>query len=130
MSQLRDSLNEIQTRNAGLAIVGNGNQDFAQAFRKDLKITVPILCDTDLQAYKAAGLRRNPMDSLSLSLPLQAFRALRSGARQGSVQGDPWQLGGVFVVQPQGKILYRHVSADPGDHAPVAEILAALDQAA
>jgi peroxiredoxin len=113
-----------------LAIVGNGNQGFAQAFREDLEITVPILCDTDLKAYKAAGLRRNPMDSLSISLPFKALRAFRSGSRQGSVQGDPWQLGGVFVVEPNGNVLYRHVSTDPGDHAPVAEILAALDRAA
>ena len=53
-------------------------------------------------------------------------RALRGGFRQKGVQGDPWQLGGVFVVAPGGVIRFAYASSAAGDHPPVGAILAAL----
>jgi NAD(P)-dependent dehydrogenase (short-subunit alcohol dehydrogenase family) len=55
------------------------------------------------------------------------MRAWRSGFRQSGVQGDPWQLGGVFVIRPEAELVYRYVSREAGDHAPAEEILAALE---
>jgi hypothetical protein len=46
--------------------------------------------------------------------------------RQGSVQDDARQPGGVPIVRPGGVVGCRYVSAAAGDHAPVAEILRAL----
>jgi NAD(P)-dependent dehydrogenase (short-subunit alcohol dehydrogenase family) len=66
----------------------------------------------------------------SPSLPLHSLRALRSGFRPARVQGDVWQLGGVFVIRPGGDLTYRYVSSDAGDHPPVAAILAALEAGA
>jgi NAD(P)-dependent dehydrogenase (short-subunit alcohol dehydrogenase family) len=71
-------------------------------------------------------LRRGRVELLSPRLPLNAVRALRKGFRQTDVQGDPWQLGGVFVIKPGGRLTYRYVSREAGDHAPVDEILRAL----
>jgi dehydrogenase/reductase SDR family protein 12 len=68
------------------------------------------------------------VELLSPRLPRNALRALRSGSRQTGVQGDPWQLGGVFVIRPGGDLTYRYVSGEMGDHPPVEEILAALDE--
>jgi NAD(P)-dependent dehydrogenase (short-subunit alcohol dehydrogenase family) len=42
------------------------------------------------------------------------------------VQGDLWQLGGVFVIRPGGELAYRYVSGEAGDHAPLEGILEAL----
>jgi NAD(P)-dependent dehydrogenase (short-subunit alcohol dehydrogenase family) len=56
-----------------------------------------------------------------------AVRALMSGARQGSVQGDALQLGGTLVVKPDGSVTYSYRSREAGDHAPISEVLAALD---
>jgi len=70
------------------------------------------------------------VEALSPRLPLNALRALRGGSRQGSVQGDLWQLGGVFVIRPGGDLAYRYVSREAGDHAPVEEILEALSREA
>ena len=61
-------------------------------------------------------------------MPLNALRALRSGSRQGSVQGDVWQLGGVFVIRPGGELAYRYVSREAGDHAPPDAILESLSK--
>jgi NAD(P)-dependent dehydrogenase (short-subunit alcohol dehydrogenase family)/peroxiredoxin len=126
VAQLRDAHEGIRARGAELAIVGNGAAHFAKAFREDFALTGPLLVDPDLRAYRAARLRRGRVELLSPRLPLHALRALRSGARQGAVQGDAWQLGGVFVIRPGGELVYRHVGREAGDHPPVQELLAAL----
>jgi NAD(P)-dependent dehydrogenase (short-subunit alcohol dehydrogenase family)/peroxiredoxin len=123
---LRDKVSEIRSRGAELVVIGNGAPHFAAAFRKDQGLEGPLLVDPELRAYRAAGLRRGYIELLSPRLPLNAVRAFRSGHRQGAVQGDPWQLGGVFVIRPGGELVYRHVSREAGDHPPADEILEAL----
>lgn len=124
---MREHIQQIRARDAELVVVGNGAPHFARSFREDFDLDGPLLVDPDLVAYRAAGLRRGRVELLSPRLPGSALRALASGARQAGVQGDPWQLGGVFVIRPGGELAYRHVSGDAGDHPPVEEILAALD---
>jgi NAD(P)-dependent dehydrogenase (short-subunit alcohol dehydrogenase family) len=125
---LRDQIDEIRSRGAELVIIGNGAPNFAAAFREDFQLDCPLLVDPELRAYRAAGLRRGRVELLSPRLPLNALRALRSGSRQTGVQGDPWQLGGVFVIRPGGDLAYRYLSREAGDHPPVDEILAALEE--
>jgi NAD(P)-dependent dehydrogenase (short-subunit alcohol dehydrogenase family) len=123
---LRDRIQAIRARGAELVIVGNGAPHFATAFREDLELDCPLLVDPELHAYRAAGLRRGRVELLSPRLPLHALRAIRSGAQNAGVQGDVWQLGGVFVIRPGGELTYRYVSREAGDHPPVDDILAAL----
>ncbi len=127
---MRDQVDEIRKRGAELAIVGNGATHFAAAFREDFELDGPLLVDPELRAYRAAGLRRGRVEILSPRLLGAGLRATRAGYRQTSVEGDPWQLGGVFVIRPGGALAYRFASRDAGDHAPIEEILAALEPGA
>ncbi len=127
---MRDAIGAVRERGAELVIVGNGVPAFARAFAEDLALDAPLLVDPELHAYRAAGLRRGRAAALSPRLAFNAVRALRAGHRQQSVQGDAWQLGGVFVIRPSGDVTFAHRSREAGDHAPVGEILAALDPAA
>jgi len=111
-------------------IVGNGNQTFAEAFREEFEIEGLLLVDPELHAYRAAGLRRGHREIASPQLIGNTFRALLSGARQISVQGDPWQLGGVFVFAAGGDLRFQFRSAAAGDHADPALIDEALDESA
>ena len=113
-----------------VVIVGNGNRNFAEAFREEFEIEGLLLVDPDLHAYRAAGLRRGRREMTSPQLIGNTIRALRSGARQTAVQGDPWQLGGVFVFAPGGDLRFQFRSAAAGDHADPSEIDAALDESA
>jgi len=123
---LRDEIPAIRAAGAELVLIGNGARIFAEGFRDEMKLDGPLLVDPDLRSYRAAGLRRGRVEILSPRLPLHAVRALWSGHRQGEVQGDAWQLGGVFVIAAGGNLLYEHRSREAGDHPPVAEVLAAL----
>jgi NAD(P)-dependent dehydrogenase (short-subunit alcohol dehydrogenase family) len=119
---------EVRALGAELAVVGNGARSFAAAFRKDFHLDTPLLIDPELRAYRAAGLRRGRLESLSSRVPRNALRALSRGSRQGSIQGDLWQLGGVFVIRPGGALTYSYLSREAGDHAPVDAILEALSR--
>jgi NAD(P)-dependent dehydrogenase (short-subunit alcohol dehydrogenase family) len=125
---LRDRFPEIEARGAALAIVGNGNAGFAAAFREDLELpdAVTLLVDPELAAYRAAGLRRGRVEALSPRVALNGLRAFRRGFRQTGIEGDPWQLGGAFVLRPDGSVSFRQASREAGDHADVDALLAAL----
>ncbi|MEN8158994.1 MAG: SDR family NAD(P)-dependent oxidoreductase [Myxococcota bacterium] len=125
---MRDRWPELEASGAALAIVGNGNTGFAEAFREDLSLPreVTLLVDPELGAYRAAGLRRGRVEVLSPKLALNGLRAFRAGFRQTGVEGDPWQLGGAFVLHPDGRCSFRQASTEAGDHADLDDVLAAL----
>jgi NAD(P)-dependent dehydrogenase (short-subunit alcohol dehydrogenase family) len=87
---------------------------------------VTLLVDPELRAYRAAGLRRGRVEVLSPRLARNGLRALRAGFRQTGVEGDPWQLGGAFVLRPDGACTFRQASREAGDHADLDGVLAAL----
>ncbi len=125
---MRDRLPEIRAAGAELTIIGSGSAEFARALRAELGLgdDVRLLVDPELRSYRAAELRRGRSELLSPRLGANALRALRSGFRQGAVEGDPFQLGGVLVIRPGGALTLRHVSREAGDPAPLDDVIAAL----
>jgi NAD(P)-dependent dehydrogenase (short-subunit alcohol dehydrogenase family)/peroxiredoxin len=123
---LRDRADEIRATGAEIAIVGNGSRYFASAFREDFRLDFPLFVDPELEAYRAAGLRRGYLELFSPRLVANAVRAIASGSRQTGVQGDAFQLGGLFVIRKGGGIAFAHRSRAAGDHAPLDDVLRAL----
>jgi hypothetical protein len=120
-------LPRIREAGATLAFVGNGDRRFARAFRADFGIEAPVYVDAERRTYEAVGMKRGVGAAVgSLSTLKNAARALKGGFRQGPVQGDAWQLGGVLVVRPGGVVTYRYLSDAAGDHPPMEDVLAAL----
>lgn len=126
VAQLRDIDQQVRERGAKLLAVGNGSPRQAAAFQEERELPFPVLTDPDLVAYRAAGLRRDLASTLRLGVIKNAARALTSGNRQGSVQGDPWQQGGAFVFAPGDRVLFSQVSREAGDHAEPETLLAHL----
>jgi peroxiredoxin len=126
---LRGEVDAIRELGAELAVVGSGSPAQAKDFAAEYELPFPLYVDPKLEAYRAAGLRRGVLDTLNAGTLTHALRALRTGARQSLLaKGDPWQLGGAFVIAPGGRIAFRHVSRDPGDHADAAKIRKALEK--
>jgi NAD(P)-dependent dehydrogenase (short-subunit alcohol dehydrogenase family) len=119
-------VDRIESLGARLVFIGNGAASFARGFRADLGFHGPLLVDEEMRAYRVARLRRGPIEALSPRIVHAALRAWRGGARPASLQGDPWQLGGVFVIRPGNSLSLARRSATAGDHPDPDEILAAL----
>jgi hypothetical protein len=125
--QLHRELAEIERRGGRLAFVGNGSRSFAAGFRDEFGITCGIYVDTKRVSYEALGFRRGGVGTtFRPAVVKNSLRAMGAGFRQGGVQGDAWQLGGVLVVDPDGSVRYRYASAEAGDHAPIRDVLDAL----
>jgi len=123
--QLHRALPQIRARGAELHLVGNGNRHFAQAFREQFGITSPMWIDPERKTYAALRMKRGVVATL-LSSWSNRKRAMKGGFRQGLVRGDAWQLGGVLVVLPGGRVTYEYLSEAAGDHPAVDQVLAAL----
>jgi alkyl-hydroperoxide reductase/thiol specific antioxidant family protein len=125
--QLHRETAAIEARGGRLIMIGVGNRHFADGFRRELGLTVPLYVDTARNSYRALGMKRGVWATLlSPATWRNMVRAWRAGFRQKGIKGDPWQQGGVLVVWPGGRVAYRHLSQSSGDHPPVAEVLGAL----
>lgn len=143
---MRRVIDSIHAHGAELVVVGNGTEHFAAVFREDLQLDTPLYVDTTRASYRALGMKRGISRTLgSWRTWANMFRALRDGVRQKRVQvivrwwhrsvpalfpgtqGDAWQLGGILVVLPDGRVPYRHLSTIAGDHPPLYEVVAALE---
>ena len=132
VAQLRDANEAIESLGASVVIVGNGTPAEARTFCDEFAVPFPVFVDPERGAYEAAELRRGVRTALAPRSLRDGLRALRSGHRQSRIQGDTWQQGGVLVIVPRdggGELVYRHADSSGGDHAPLAAILTALEQA-
>lgn len=128
---MRDRYQEIKERGAEVVAVGTGNAKLARAFVEQYAIPYPVLLDEKGEAARVAALPR--VGFLRLFHPASyagARRAWRAGHRIGTSGRRVDQLGASFVVGPGPALRYEHRDAHTADHAPMHEILAALEAAA
>lgn len=119
----------IAAAGARAVVIGTGAPAFIPPFREVTGFKGPIWTDPTRAAFAAAGLRRSAVRTiLHPGAALAGIRALTGGHRQGSTQGDPWQLGGVLVVGKDGEVLAHHESRYAGDHGDLEQIVGALSR--
>ena len=123
-------IEEVEAKGARLVFIGCGSPCFAKTFREDYLAKAPsalVLCDPQRKSYSALGFRRRWLTLLKICTWKRAMAAFRSGFRQSlRPQGDPWQNGGVVVLDGNGAIRYRFVSTDAGHHPPPTEVIDSL----
>lgn len=96
-----------------------------------LDVDFPVLVDTDRRAYRAWGLGRAKWSTVYLDPKVwrSYARKLLSGQRLPKGGRDTLQLGGDFVVAPDGTLAYSRPQ-EVDDRPPVGEVLNAVEQAA
>jgi hypothetical protein len=117
----------FEERGVELIVIGNGAPNFIEGFRERSGYEGAIYTDPELESYEALELRRDLRATLSLKTMGRAVQAFRKGNRQVATQGDALQQGGVFIVSPEGELVYSYKSQFAGDHPPVRDILAAAE---
>ncbi len=124
--QLHRNQQRITDAGARLVVIGNGASNFIAGFRQRTGYDGALYTDPQRNLYSALNLRRSVASSVGLRSMTKAIGTLRRGFRQTKTQGDPWQQGGVFVVNQDGTVLFHHRSEYAGDHPNIADILNAL----
>jgi hypothetical protein len=130
VAEVRAARADIEALGGGIVFVGNGTARAAAWFQQRFAADSTVLTDPDLVTYAAIGARGGLLSTLGPQAWGAGLRAFRTGARQTTTKGHPFQQGGVLVIAPGNVLLLRHVSRTAGDHAPMARILAALRTAA
>lgn len=125
--QLHRDTTSLQAAGLALHVIGNGAPLFIGGFRETTGYDGPLYTDPSLAVYRALELRSGLSTILTLGAVTRTIGSLRRGFRQGRTQGSALQQGGVLVVAPDDRILWRHISSGPGDNASAAEIIAAVD---
>jgi peroxiredoxin len=125
---LREHYEQIEGAGAEVVAVGTGDESYARAFVAQEHIPYPVLVDDDGSAARAASIRTVNFLSLlfnprsirgSLRAHKAGYRIKKSGKRVN-------QLGATFVIGPGGAVRYEHLDEHSADHAPLAEVLAAI----
>ena len=100
----------------------------AERYARDQELGFPLLVDPERRVYGAYGLEQGAV--WRFLLPQVTFGYLRlmvgGGRRIQRPHEDPLQLGGDFVVDPEGRLALVHPCQDPSDRPPVAQLLAAV----
>ena len=119
---------KFESAGARLVVVGNGLPSFIEGFREKSQYHGELYTDPSRATFKAMRLRSDLRSTIGLRVVRNAVRAYREGYRQTKVLGDPWQQGGVFVIDTEGEIGFSYTSKRAGDHPPTFEILQALKE--
>ena len=129
MARLADRADAFVAAGVEVVVIGSGWPEMAAHFAERFEVPFQLLCDPELEAYRAAGLKRGVGTLLGRGALQAGRRAWQAGFRQGRTQGDPWQQGGVLVVATGGEPVWVQVSDYAGDHADEEALLAAAEEA-
>lgn len=126
---MRDTYDDIRNAGADVVAIGTGDSRYAASFVEQERIPFLVLVDDDAAAARAASVRDSSL--LRLVSPMSwpaGMRAFRAGVRQHRSGKRPTQLGATFVIGPGDDVRYEHLDDDAADHAPLGDVIAALQR--
>lgn len=83
--------------------------------------------DEEADIYKLFALERGGAKQMfGLRSIWRGVKATFKGHTVGAPEGDPWRLGGFFMVDRELNLLWSHPSQYAGDHANLDEVAAAF----
>jgi hypothetical protein len=122
---------EFEAAGTQLVLIGQGSPRQTSHFRRRQELSMPVLCDEERASYKLVGARIGAMHELIG--PKSVLKGLATTARTGQMQGRPVgnvaQLGGVMVIAPGGRAVFKHMAKDASDNAEIDDILTAVKSA-
>jgi alkyl hydroperoxide reductase subunit AhpC len=128
VAQLRHFETELRRMDVQVLVISFGAEFWASAWLQETQLPFPLLLDPERAAYRAYGLERSFVRVWSPKVMWHYMRRVLAGQKLQSIQGDPHQLGGDFVVDAAGVIRLAHRSRDPVDRPAVETLVAAFKE--
>ncbi len=104
-----------------------------RAFLEELPMPFPVVSDPDRKAYQSFGLKHASLLSfLKPSVLLRYVKLTIKGWLPGLPhrEADLLQLGGDFVLDVNGNLIFSHISTDAADRPSMETLLRELKKAA
>ena len=123
---------EIRRLGAGVLVVSQTRPELLAVFLREQPLRFPAVADPERVAYRAFGLERTSwMTMLHPGVVLRYLRFIFRGWRpqQARAGEDVLQLGGDFVLDGEGRLIYAYRSAEPTDRPSVEALLQAVEEA-
>ncbi len=121
---------QFMATGAKIVFIGNGQHTYIEKFREDLGLTgALILTDPSLLSFQAAGFRHGFFALVQPKSVINLVKLAIAGEKNqpaNSETGTNWQLGGIVVVKPGGKVTYHYISEALGDYPPANDYADAL----
>lgn len=119
---------QIQAANAQVVTISFGPAQWGPIWLQETQSPFPLLLDVERVAYRAYGLDSSARRAWSVQNLLYYGRAKLQGRQTFGNRGDTSQLGGDFVIDPNGRIRLAHPSYDPTDRTAVSTVLSLLQR--
>lgn len=112
-----------------VALITMGKPPEAAAFCRAQRLPYTCLSDPARRSYRAFGLRRGTTADVMGPAPMLAgLRAASKGHFVGRPVDDVYQLGGIFLVNTDGRLGYARYSRHAGDQPAAGELRRAVSQ--
>jgi hypothetical protein len=109
--------------------------DLLDDYQRRRSLDIPILIDSERDAYRRYGLRRGSFGRVWGLATIRRYAEILKPSGAGSLADmsaateDTRQLGGDFVIAPDGTLAWGHWSVGPADRPDVDEIATAVADA-
>jgi len=122
---------ELSSANKRLIIIGCGQPNLIEQYKKDTNCSFEIYVDPNRQLYEALGMIRSlslgdrKPDYIKSSMLSTIAKSLVSAFSAGSAMfqgGDVQQIGGEYLINASGNILWSHNMTNTRDHVEVQEL--------
>jgi hypothetical protein len=108
---------------------GEGS-DADRSFQKGAYFTGPLFVDTGKKVYKSLFGRKGLLQGYGLfSISKESRRKVSERGVPGNLKGDGFQMGGAFVLGPDGTVFLDHRQGFYGDDPTAATLVSAVTAA-
>ena len=122
---MQKNFNKLEKFGVQAIVISFSSRWLFEAFAKDYAHPNFIfLRDPDLKAYKAFGLKKAKLsEMLNPGVALKYFSLILKGEKIKKTSEDVYQLGGNFILDPDGSVIYSHPSKHPNDRPSIQELI-------
>jgi len=111
-----------------VVFVTMGTPPQAAEFREKMQSPHKFIADNARLLYKAFGLGKGEgKQVMSPRIFAKGFGATLRGHWVGKAIGDPWQMPGIFKIDPDGMVAWEYRSLDSADYPEVEQLASALN---
>ncbi len=125
---MRQQYGDIQAKGSEVAAISFGPKHRLFQLTRQLQLPFPVLSDPERDVYAAYSLAQGSLLKIFSPKTVWTYAKHFARGRRYEHEASDWkQLGGDFIFEDNGTVLYGHRGQTPADRPSVAGLIAKLD---